>query len=87
MRPILKEPCLDFHKYSQRHVQILEFSWQATGLELSPMVPLSLSAVVLSFKRSYRAFDGPLRSRHPGENRGPDILQVFEESGFRLPPE
>jgi hypothetical protein len=28
MRPILKERCLDCHKYPQRHVQISEFSKQ-----------------------------------------------------------
>jgi hypothetical protein len=31
--------------------------------------------------------DGFVRSRHPGENRGPDIFQALKESGFRLSPE
>ena len=31
--------------------------------------------------------DEVVKSRHPGENRGPGILQVLEEPGFRLPPE
>jgi hypothetical protein len=32
-------------------------------------------------------FDGLVKSHHPGENRGPDILKVLENPGFRLSPE
>ena len=52
-------------------------------LKLGNKIALSLMAFVLSFKRSYRAFDCSLRSRRPGENRGPGILAVLEESGSR----
>jgi hypothetical protein len=31
--------------------------------------------------------EGFLGSRHPGENRGPEIMQMPEEPGFRLSPE
>jgi hypothetical protein len=31
--------------------------------------------------------EGFIRSRHPGENRGPDNLKALKESGFRLSPE
>jgi hypothetical protein len=29
--------------------------------------------------------DGSIKSRHPDENRGPEVLQVVEDTGFRLP--
>jgi len=31
--------------------------------------------------------DGPVKSRHSGENRSPDGLQLVEKTGFRLSPE
>jgi hypothetical protein len=31
--------------------------------------------------------DAFVKSRHPGENRGPEILQVPKKTGFRLSPE
>ena len=33
------------------------------------------------------SFDGLVKSRHPGERRGPDALQLLEKTGFRLSPE
>ena len=32
-------------------------------------------------------FDAFVRSRHPGENRGPEDLKQTENTGFRLSPE
>jgi len=32
-------------------------------------------------------FDGLLKSRHSGENRSPDGLQLLKKTGFRLSPE
>jgi hypothetical protein len=32
-------------------------------------------------------YDGLVKSRHSGENRSPDDLQLFEKTGFRLSPE
>jgi hypothetical protein len=31
--------------------------------------------------------DELVKSRHPGENRGPEVLQVLKKTGFRLSPE
>ena len=31
--------------------------------------------------------DELVKSRHPGENRGPEVLQVPKKTGFRLSPE
>jgi len=31
--------------------------------------------------------DGIVKSRHSGENRSPDGLQLLEKTGFRLSPE
>jgi len=31
--------------------------------------------------------DGRVKSRHPGENRGPVNLKAIENTGFRLSPE
>jgi hypothetical protein len=51
MRPILEEPFLDFHKYSQRPIQISEFSKeQKEGVEPGAKSPLSLIPFVLSFE-------------------------------------
>jgi len=41
--------------------------------------PQSKLRVILSIK-----LDGLVKSRHPGENRGPDGLQLHEKTGFRL---
>jgi len=32
-------------------------------------------------------FDGLAKSRHPGENRGPEKPERLENTGFRLSPE
>ena len=32
-------------------------------------------------------FDNLVKSRHSGENRSPDGLQLLEKTGFRLSPE
>jgi hypothetical protein len=32
-------------------------------------------------------FDGFAKSRHSGENRSPETLQLIEKTGFRLSPE
>jgi hypothetical protein len=38
-------------------------------------------------KQSKFKIDEFVKSRHSGENRSPDALQLFEKTGFRLSPE
>jgi len=61
-----------------------DYSRVARGLR-----SMGLIDSVPSFTSFYKVIrdDSLIKSRHSGENRSPDDLQLFEKTGFRLSPE